>query len=249
MRRLRTLVLFCLLVSVAGLAWRHWTDTTSSEFQRTFTASDGSGKSISYLVTLPPEYGVDDRRWPLILFLHGAGERGSDLEKVKGHGPLEYVEKHEGLPFLIVSPQAPPDGGWDAELLAGLLDDVTSQYPVDTDRVYVTGYSMGGGGTWSLATAHPERFAGIVPVCGHGNPDEVAKLKNVPVWAFHGAKDETIPVSQSEKMVSALRSAGGNATLTVVYDGGHNIWSEVYGKPRLYHWMLGHSRQKGSSGK
>jgi predicted peptidase len=109
---------------------------------------------------------------------------------------------------------------------------------VDPDRVYLTGLSMGGYGTWSLAAAHPERFAAIVPICGGGNPADAAKLASLPVWVFHGAKDPTVPLERSKEMVEAIKSAGGNPRFTIYPEAGHDSWTETYNNPELYQWLL-----------
>src|SRR3954469_24984435 len=126
---------------------------------------------LNYLLFLPEGYSNDsDKKWPLMLFLHGAGERGSDVNKVKVHGPPRIVEKRKDFPFIVVSPQCPADSWWRTFELNALLDEIQSQYKVDPDRVYLTGLSMGGFGTWELATQYPQRFAAIAPICGGGNP-------------------------------------------------------------------------------
>jgi len=154
---------------------------------------------LDYLLFLPADYEADgDKEWPLILFLHGAGERGSDLDLVKKHGPPKRVEHDTDFPFIVVSPQCPAGQIWEDNALLGLLDDVLASHRVDTNRVYLTGLSMGGFGTWSLGMKHPERFAAIAPVCGGGQPlfirlaDERHKsqLRRLPVWAFHGGRWE-----------------------------------------------------------
>ncbi len=198
-----------------------------------------------FLLSLPKEYGKDaDKKWPLILFLHGSGERGSDLEKVKTHGPPKLVTQGKEFPFIIVSPQCPEDEGWDSDVLGGLLDEVEQKYAVDKDRVYVTGLSMGGFGTWNLAMAFPDRFAAIAPICGGGNPKKVDKIKNLPVWVFHGGKDPVVPIARMQAMVDALKAIGGDVKATVYPEAGHDSWTVTYDNPELYTWFLQHKRQK-----
>ena len=197
---------------------------------------------MNYLLYLPKGYeGTNDgKKWPLILFLHGAGESGNDLEKVKLHGPPKLVASKD-YPFIIVSPQS-SGRGWNPETLNALLDDLIAKYRVDPDRVYLTGMSMGGYGTWSLATAHPERFAAIAPVCGGGDPKQAAKLKTMPIWVFHGAKDTTVPLIRSEEMVKALKETGADPKFTTYPEAGHDSWTETYANPELYEWFLAHKR-------
>jgi predicted peptidase len=203
---------------------------------------------VSYLLYLPGAYGQDPtRRWPLILFLHGAGERGDDLEMVRKHGIPRVVEAkaaegRDDFPFITVSPQCPTGEWWGIDELDTLLDDVLERYAVDRDRVYLTGLSMGGFGTWNLAAARPDRFAAIAPVCGGGRPDKAAALKHLPIWTFHGAKDEIVPIKSTEDMVEAVRRAGGDVRFTVYREAGHDSWTETYANPDLYAWFLAHRR-------
>jgi len=199
---------------------------------------------IKYLLYLPDGYGKGKKEWPLILFLHGAGERGDDLELVKRHGPPKLVERGEKLPFIIVSPQCPEGKWWtyETEVLNSLLDHIITHYRVDIRRIYLTGLSMGGYGTWALATEHPERFAAAAPVCGGGIPYLAYRLKDVPVWVFHGARDRVVPVSLSEMMVDALKRNGGTVRFTVYPEAGHDAWTETYDNPELYEWFLEHHR-------
>ncbi len=194
-----------------------------------------------YLLFLPDGYN-EQKIWPLILFLHGAGERGDDLELVKKHGPPKIVEEKKDFPFIVVSPQCPEDHGWtqDKQFLTGLLDDIEARYKVDKDRIYLTGLSMGGFGTWSLSCACPERFAAIAPICGGGEPSEASKLKDMPVWAFHGEQDRVVSVEKSREMVNAINAVGGNTRLTVYLDADHDSWTQTYDNPKLYDWFLEH---------
>jgi predicted peptidase len=197
---------------------------------------------LDYLLYLPDGYGKDDKAWPLVLFLHGAGESGNDLSKVKKHGPPKLIEAGKDFPCIVVSPQC-PRFGWDVATLNGLLDDVMAKYKVDKDRVYLTGLSMGGFGTWALAAAHPDKFAAIIPICGGGNPKDAAKMKDLPVWVFHGAKDTTVAPSQSEAMVNALKDAGAaNVKYTLNPDAGHDSWTAAYDDPAVWEWLFKQKR-------
>jgi predicted peptidase len=179
-----------------------------------------------------------------MLFLHGMGERGSDLQKVKVHGPPKIVEKQEDFPFIVVSPQCPDDRLWndDLDVLINLLDEIVEKYGVDKERVYLTGLSMGGFGTWALASKYPDRFAAIAPICGGGTQLMALGLRDVPIWAFHGAKDRVVPVGASERMVERINARGGNAKLTIYPDAGHDSWTESYDNQELYDWLLEHRR-------
>jgi len=198
--------------------------------------------TLDYLLYLPPDYDKKDS-WPLLLFLHGGGERGNDLNLVKTHGPPKLVEQGKELPFIVVSPQCPKDGAWQPLELTALLDDVVARYKVDQDRIYVTGLSLGGFGTWSLAAHTPNRFAALVPICGGGETYWTKPLSHVAVWAFHGAKDEGVPVRRSQEMIEALKKNAGNPKLTVYADLAHNSWTATYDNPELYTWLLQQKRQ------
>jgi predicted peptidase len=214
--------------------------------QQQVTSTD----SYNYLLFLPnglhPNGSHNETQHPLlptILFLHGSGERGSYLNHVKKHGVAKVVEQQPDFPFIVISPQCPRGEYWNIERLITLLDEVIASYPVDPDRVYLTGLSMGGYGTWHLAAAQPERFAAIAPICGGGNPAQAHKLKSLPVWAFHGAKDNVVPPRESEIMVSALKAHDGNVKFTVYPEADHDSWTQTYNNPELYEWFLQHRRQ------
>ena len=209
---------------------------------------------IDYLLSLPKGYEAKDttKKWPLILFLHGSGERGSNVAKVAVHGPPKLVKNGKDLPFIIVSPQCPAGKGWNNDTLLALLDDTVAKHNVDRSRVYLTGLSMGGYGTWSLGLKYPERFAAIAPICGGGQTQDVkpasgekaAALKSLGVWAFHGAKDPTVKLEASERMVAELKQAGcKDVELTIYPEAGHDSWTESYNNPKLYDWFLQHQRK------
>lgn len=204
--------------------------------------SDETQTPGRYLLYLPPGYDQDRQAWPLLLFLHGSGERGRHLSRVKRHGPPHLLQEGMQLPFIVVSPQCPEGETWSVAFLDRLLDHAQGRYRVDPDRIYVTGLSLGGYGTWALAEAFPERFAAIAPVCGGGDPSRAAALKRLPVWVFHGEKDLLVPVRESEEMVAALREAGGNVRFTAYPDKGHDCWTVTYENPELYRWLLEQKR-------
>lgn len=193
----------------------------------------------------PPEEG-----WPLVLFLHGAGERGSDLALVKTWGPPRRLEQGEGLwasfPAIVVAPQCPDGQRWNTNILMALLDEIEESRRVDPDRVYVTGMSMGGYGTWALADRDPDRFAAIAPICG-GYPylpyQAKARLEGLPIWAFHGDQDTVVPV---EKTLEITREFEGDDRVRVtIFEGvDHNSWEPAYSNPELWEWMLAQRRSR-----
>ena len=200
--------------------------------------------SARYWLSLPAGYAqAPKKKWPLLLFLHGAGERGDDLAVVTRHGPAKLIAQGRQFPFIVVSPQCPADDWWRPDVLAALLDDVARRYRVDTQRVYVTGLSMGGFGTWALALEFPQRFAAIAPICGGGHWWAAARIKHLPVWVFHGKKDSVVSHTRSAEMVAALRQCGGNVKFTTYPNADHDSWTVTYENPELYRWLLRHKRK------
>ena len=229
------------LALLAAPAFAAEPPATSVQLEKHFQAQVKVTAKIDYLLFLPKGYEKSQQRWPLMLFLHGSGESGTNLAKVKIHGPPKIVESKPDFPFILVSPQS-AGRGWNSDTPNALLDDVIRKYRVDKHRIYLTGLSMGGFGTWSLAAAHPERFAAIVPICGGGNPADARKLAGLPIWVFHGAKDPTVPVQRSREMVEAIKAAGGNVKFTEYPEAKHDCWTESYDNPELYKWMLAQKR-------
>ena len=215
---------------------------------QTLTSNISKQPLLNYWLYLPPEYDKQSaKQWPLILFLHGFGERGdsrSDLEWVKLHGIPRLLESDKDLPFIVVSPQCSRQSWWTLQQrpLKLLLESILAQYPVNPAQVYLTGLSMGGYGSWSLGIAYPHLFAAVAPICGGGVPSEVAALKNVPVWAFHGAKDDIVLLHRSQDMVTARQKAGGDARLTIYPEATHDSWTSTYNNPELYDWFLSHEK-------
>ncbi|WP_310469065.1 alpha/beta hydrolase-fold protein [Sphingomonas sp.] len=193
----------------------------------------------AYLLHLPPSYAADRAAlWPLLIFLHGSGERGDDLASVKAHGPPKLADRDPSFPFVLVSPQLPRDQDWNATRLDALLDRTLATLRIDRARVYLTGLSLGGHASWRWAAARPTRFAAVAPVAGIGDPATACALKETPVWAFHGDRDDTVPPEGSFAMVRAIRTCGGAPRLTIFPNFGHNSWDPAYGDPALYLWLL-----------
>lgn len=231
LRLFKALGFFCSLFSSC--------QTTSEENQeiKSMTAQ------MNHLLYLPQRYQTGStEKYPLIVFLHGSGERGNDIELVRKYGLPQVVEGQPDFPFIVVAPQCPAGIFWSVKALNDLLDKIIAEDRVDADRVYLTGLSMGGYGTWDWAIQSPDRFAAIAPICGGGNPDKVRAIRSMPVWVFHGAKDPTVPIAESEKMVKALKKAGSNVKFTVYPEAGHDSWTETYNNPELYKWFLSHKR-------
>jgi predicted peptidase len=205
--------------------------------------------AADYLLFLPEGYDTSSKkRWPLILFLHGAGQRGSNVWAVAAFGPPKVATIETNFSFIVVSPQCPDGKIWSDDLLLALLDEVETKYAIDPRRVYLTGLSLGGFGTWSLGLSHPERFAAIAPCCGGGDfltPHLADKsmLTTLPIWAFHGAKDPVVPIEESERMVNYMKKLGVKEVKFTIYpEAQHDCWTQTYANPELYEWFLQHSR-------
>jgi len=266
---LTTAALFCgtlLMTQVGELKIEPGKQLPQSLTVQVGDETDRSSVKLRYLLFVPKDYKADGKKWPLMLFMHGLGECGDDdLRLVKTHGPAKIVESRAEFPFVLISPQCPPPNpwapgkpypktsdeivnlvrqAWDPDQLVQLLEHVSSKLNIDSDRVYVTGLSMGGYGTWRLVAKYPERFAAAAPICGGGDPGTMAKpLASVPIWTFHGAKDPTVPLEESQEMVDAVKRAGGDVKLTVYPEVAHNSWTQAYDNQALYDWLLAHKRK------
>jgi predicted peptidase len=214
------------------------------------TYKDDSGTEHKYVLFVPHGYKKDTQT-PTILFLHGAGEtKPKEGAKPKGTPkmPVEVgigpaIKKREKtFPFITIIPQA-PRAGWQAgrepaKMALGILAAVEKEYSVDPKRTYLTGLSMGGMGTWSLAIAMPDKWAAIVPICGRGDTKSADKIKDLPCWCFHGDADPAVNVSGSRDMIAAIKKAGGDPKYTEYPGVGHNSWDKAYDTDELYEWML-----------
>jgi predicted peptidase len=195
-----------------------------------------------YLLWVPVAAPKPAAGWPLVIFLHGSGERGDDLEQVKANGPSKHAAAGRDFPFVLVAPQLPERRRWDTDALEALRADLVARLPIDADRVLMTGLSLGGHGTWEYATDYPDRLAAIAPVCGLGPVKRAAVIAKLPIWAFHGALDDQVPIAGDRAMVEAVRAAGGKVKFTVYPDVGHDAWDPAYDDPALYDWLLAQRR-------
>jgi predicted peptidase len=204
----------------------------------------GDGNSIEYLLYLPEDYD-GTKRVPFMLFLHGRGESNGPLSLVKKWGPPRLIDRGDKMPYIVASPQCPATSFWsqagEQNKLLKLLAHLEKTYPIDGGRMYLTGLSMGGFGSWTLAATHPDKFAAVAPICGKGNAADAEKLKDLPIWAWHGLNDRVVPPSGTEEIVEAIRKAGGTKVIYTSLEGiGHNAWSSAYGTPDLYSWFDRH---------
>lgn len=201
------------------------------------------GEVIRYLQFLPEGYAAKGPRLALVIFLHGSGESGTDIEDVKRNGPPKMAMQGHGFPFILVAPQSPSEHKWDAESVVALTRHLVKTLRVDPDRVHLTGISLGGYGTWAAMASAPELYASGVPICGGGDPRQAKKLVNIPIWLFHGESDSVVPVSESREMEEAIRKAGGTKIRSTYYPfTGHNCWGKAYAEPGLYAWMMMQSK-------
>ncbi len=203
-------------------------------------------QDFPYCVFVPPSY-TPQRAWPVILFLHGSGEAGDDgfLQTDVGIGRA-LRRYHRMIPAIVVMPQAPRQAQWTgtmSRMALRCVEETSRDYHLDPQRVYLTGLSLGGIGAWALAAELPDRFAAVVPICGVGDPDAAGRLKDLPIWAFHGSADDRVPVSGSREVVRALREAGSSKIqYTEIENGGHLIWDQAYADPQLWKWLFSQSR-------
>jgi predicted peptidase len=196
--------------------------------------------SYPHQMFVPRGYEADKRqRWPLLIFLHGSGERGSDLAQVTKWGPPHVLAAHPGTPMLVVSPQLESGADWDVAKLDRLLADIRKTYRVDDSRIYLTGLSLGGMGSWRWALARPGTFAAIAPVAARTPTEEACKLKDMPIWAFHGDADVPVPMRGNFEMVEAVRACGGavKPRLTIYPATDHFSWIPAYDDPALWRWL------------
>lgn len=196
--------------------------------------------NFKYVKYLPKDFD-ENKKYPLVFFLHGAGERGDDLNFVTRHGYMKHVrEGGKEYPFILIAPQCPMDKYWGCytESLLAFLDWICQELPIDESRIYLTGLSMGGTGTYMLAMAAPKRFAAIAPICGSGICWYAGSLKDVPVLIYHGDCDRVIPITESITMLKNINMSGGNARLKICYGIEHNAWDVAYSDPELEEWLL-----------
>jgi predicted peptidase len=228
--RLNLLILFFILAAGTGFSQNV---PLKNKFAGKFTTE----VKLDFLTYLPENFD-STKEYPLILFLHGSGERGNDIEKVRLQALPKEIEKGRKLPAIVIAPQCPENQRWKTFELAALLDHVGSLYKVDKSAVYVTGLSMGGSGTWRFAAEFPERVAAIIPMCAYAEPHAAYQIADIPVWVFHGTADDVTPVDGSERMVKKLQEIGGNVKFTKYEGANHGIWERTYANDEIYTWLF-----------
>jgi predicted peptidase len=239
---------FLLLIAVSLLAAPARSAETGSSFvAQSFSSEVTIPLGYKFLLTLPEGYEpAGAKKWPLLIFLHGAGERGDNLELLKKHGPPKLVSAGRKFEAIVVSPQVPAGEFWNAHGVKALVDTLKKQHRVDDDRVYLTGISMGGFGTFDTLAQHPAVFAAAIPICGGAgiNVLKFDTIRNLPIWIFHGAKDATVPVSFSEMAATFFkRLKAPNVKLTVYPEAGHDSWTQTYDNPEVWTWLFAQTRK------
>ncbi len=198
-------------------------------------------ENISYIQFMPEDVNTEEK-WPFILFLHGAGERGDRLEMVTKNGPPLLAREGKLEKFIMLAPQCPEGDYWSTpkqvEKLIALIQHAKETLPIDPNRIYVTGLSMGGYGTWSLLAEIPNKIAAAAPICGGGDVSSVSKFYDKPIWAFHGDADSVVPVNLTTDMISAIEELGGKPKMTIYEGVGHDSWTQAYNTPELFTWLL-----------
>jgi predicted esterase len=236
--------------AAAFTAWLHeqggrppsdgWPDYVAADDQWWFDLKTRTGTlDKRYIVRQPPGYSRDpSKRWPLLVFLHGSDQRGSQLNQYLGTSIAQTMSGRRVAPFLVLLPQCREEERWNPWTLNAMIEEVCNKYRVDEDRIDLIGFDLGGLGAWETAEAFPDLFAAIVPVCGRGNPTLMPRLRNVQVWAFHGSDDSVVPLSADQACVDALNAAGGSARVTVYPNAGHDIWPQTAANDQLFTWLL-----------
>jgi predicted peptidase len=238
-----TFLLAGLIASTYGLARAEDAPgkVQAKEFQTEVTVKVG----YRYSLYVPKEYAPGSKKkWPLIVFLHGSGERGEDLDVLTRNGPPKMIAAGHAFPALVASPQAPDHNTWEPHSVKALVDALRREYRIDEDRIYLTGISMGGYGVWDTIMAYPNTFAAAVPICGSAGVKFVAaeRIKHVPIWIFHGADDSVVPVESSQRIYDALVEAGGMPKLTIYAGVGHDSWTRTYEDTDLWEWLFAQKR-------
>jgi len=251
-----------LLTQIQVFAQNNSTQNYSREI---FT--NATGNSLNYRMLTPlidfKDCAEGTKKYPLVLFLHGAGERGNDNEKQLIHGSKLFsdIETRQAHPAFVIFPQCPENKRWvevdwnltshvmpteasvNMQLVLDLIDDMQKRYPIDTNRIYVVGLSMGGFGTWDIISRYPEKFAAAVPICGGGDEAQAPKLNKIPIWAFHGGNDKLVLTDRSRNMINAIKTAGGAPRYTEYPGVGHLSWNKAFAEPDFLNWIFSNTLQ------
>jgi len=228
---MRLLEVYCLLIFLLLLAVGQVRAQVNSRVK--------AAVKYDYLLYLPKEYTASKTAYPLVIYLHGGSQGGNDLNKLKTYGLPQQIERGRNFEFIVASPQCPAGKFWSTDnWFDSLYTELTINYRIDPKRIYLTGISMGGYGTWQTAVAYPDKFAAIAPLCGGcDDSTQVCRIKNVPIWTFHGTADPIIPIDETERLVRRLNQCKGNVTFTRLENKGHGI-QYLYENNAIYDWLL-----------
>jgi predicted peptidase len=238
------LLLACLLS--LGLSAAEFTLSSDVKFKpdAKHFAQVGLPHALDYLAYLPSSYEKDTaKKWPLVIFLHGSGERGTPLNLVRKNGLPFELDRRGDTRYVMIAPQCPANERWNVQVLDALLTDLLKTYRIDEKRVVITGLSLGGYGSWAWSCEHPERFAGVIPVCGGIDPEKTVTLKGMPIWAFHGDKDKNVPLERGQLAAEAAKKNGADVKFTIYPGVAHNSWEKAYAEPELEAWILARVRK------
>lgn len=227
---------------------RYWSENGELQYDLSFTHGENDHQETvlyKYLTYLPEKYSLDSlQKWPLIIYLHGGSDRGTDLNKLYSSGIPDQIYRGRKFPFIVIAPQCPLSIRWETDnWFEPLFKEISEKYRIDTNRIYLTGYSLGGSGTWYLATKYPGRFAAIAPMSGFTShnksiSENISRLKDIPVWAFHGRMDLTVPYEETERIVKKLQNKNTHLKFTSEPSIGHWIHWTIYPNQDLYDWFL-----------
>jgi len=199
----------------------------------------------NFLIHLPGGYPDANKRWPMMLYLHGGTLRGNDLNLIKRYGPPSFLDRTPAFPFIVVSPQLGEGEEWETESLINFVEEIVKNYPVERDRVHLTGVSKGAEACWGLAAFDQKRFASLVPLCGSVDESLAPKVSDIPIWAFHGDSDRVSHPARHQRLVDSIKKLGGPANFTLIPEGTHgSIIFETYQRRDLYEWMQAQTRSK-----
>ncbi len=251
-------IISLLFVIIAILSFASM-DTQNYFTKKVFTNSKNQKLLYNILI---PDKSCKKEQYPLVLFLHGAGERGSDNETPILHIKNLFLDKEnkKNFPAFVIAPQCPKDQRWvevswklkkhtqpmqvskPLGLTMELIKSLIEKYPIDTNRIYITGLSMGGFGTWDAISRYPDYFAAAIPICGGGDENNASKIVNTPIWAFHGDNDKAVNVSRTRNMINAMKQQGGNPKYTEYKGVGHLSWVNAYKEPDILKWLFSKHR-------
>lgn len=236
-----------------------YAQTSPAEALSPETYTSESGAALNYRLLVPPKI-EEGKKYPLVIFLHGAGERGNDNAAQLKHGVGDFVRHRSDYPCFLIAPQCPEGKKWvevdwsaashdlpaepgdQMALVRGVIDQFVKEKPIDADRIYITGLSMGGYGTWDAISRYPDLFAAAAPICGGGDPKHAKTIKDLPIWCFHGDQDQAVKVERSRAMIEAIKAAGGEPKYTEYPGVGHDSWTRSYANDEFFAWLFAQKR-------